>query len=58
VKSSKMAVVFGECGRECLSGPGNTDHRPCSLSSDAEEIFLEILHEIRDVRVIKKYLKK
>ena len=23
-KSSKMAVVFGECGRECLSGPGNT----------------------------------
>ncbi len=53
-----MAVVFGECGRECLSGPGNTDHRPCSLSSDAEEIFLEILHEIRDVRVIKKYLKK
>jgi hypothetical protein len=24
VKSSKMAVVFGECGRECLSGPGNT----------------------------------
>ncbi len=19
-----MAVVFGECGRECLSGPGNT----------------------------------
>jgi hypothetical protein len=24
VKSSKLAVVFGECGRECLSGPGNT----------------------------------
>ncbi len=24
MKSSKMAVVFGECGRECLSGPGNT----------------------------------
>jgi hypothetical protein len=21
----KMAVVFGECGRECLSGPGNTE---------------------------------
>ena len=20
-----MAVVFGECGRECLSGPGNTE---------------------------------
>jgi hypothetical protein len=19
-----MALVFGECGRECLSGPGNT----------------------------------
>jgi hypothetical protein len=24
VKASKMAVVFGGCGRECLSGPGNT----------------------------------
>jgi len=24
VKALKMAVVFGECGRECLSGPGNT----------------------------------
>jgi hypothetical protein len=24
VKASKMAVVFDECGRECLSGPGNT----------------------------------
>jgi hypothetical protein len=24
VKASKMAVVFGECGRECLSGLGNT----------------------------------
>jgi hypothetical protein len=24
VKASKMAVVFGECCRECLSGPGNT----------------------------------
>jgi hypothetical protein len=22
---SEMAVVFGECGRECLSGPGNPD---------------------------------
>ncbi len=21
-----MAVVFGECGRECLSGPGNTEN--------------------------------
>jgi hypothetical protein len=25
VKALKMAVVFGECGRECLSGPGNTE---------------------------------
>ncbi len=25
VKASKVAVVFGECGRECLSGPGNTE---------------------------------
>jgi hypothetical protein len=25
VKASKMALVFGERGRECLSGPGNTD---------------------------------
>jgi hypothetical protein len=25
VKASKMPVVFGECGRECLSGPGNSD---------------------------------
>jgi hypothetical protein len=24
VKASKMAVVFGKCGRECLSGPGNS----------------------------------
>jgi hypothetical protein len=24
VKASKMAVVFDECGHECLSGPGNT----------------------------------
>jgi hypothetical protein len=24
VKASKMAVVLGECGRECLSRPGNT----------------------------------
>ncbi len=24
MKASKMAVVFDECGRECLSGPGNT----------------------------------
>ena len=24
VKASKMALVFGECGRECLSRPGNT----------------------------------
>ena len=24
VKASKMTVVFGECGRECLSAPGNT----------------------------------
>ncbi len=24
VKALKMAVVFGECGRECLSEPGNT----------------------------------
>ena len=24
VKASKMAVVFGECCRECLSAPGNT----------------------------------
>ena len=23
-----MAVVFGECGRECLSGPGNTEYLP------------------------------
>jgi hypothetical protein len=23
-ESSKMAVVYGECGRECLSGPCNT----------------------------------
>ena len=23
-ESLKMVVVFGECGRECLSGPGNT----------------------------------
>jgi hypothetical protein len=25
VKASKMAVVFGECVRECFSGPGNTE---------------------------------
>ena len=25
MKALKMAVVFGECGRECLSGPGNTE---------------------------------
>ncbi len=24
MKASKMAVVFGKCGRECLSVPGNT----------------------------------
>jgi hypothetical protein len=24
VKALNMAVVFGECGRECLSRPGNT----------------------------------
>ncbi len=24
VKASKMAAVFGECGRECLSEPGNS----------------------------------
>ncbi len=24
VKALKMAVGFGECGCECLSGPGNT----------------------------------
>jgi hypothetical protein len=24
VKALKMVRVFGECGRECLSGPGNT----------------------------------
>jgi hypothetical protein len=23
-----MAVVFGKSGRECLSGPGNTDEKP------------------------------
>jgi len=28
VKALKMAVVFGECGRECLSGPGNTEYLP------------------------------
>jgi hypothetical protein len=24
VKALKMAAFFGECGRECLSGPGNS----------------------------------
>ena len=28
MKALKMAVVFGECGRECLSGPGNTEYLP------------------------------
>jgi hypothetical protein len=28
VKASKMAAVFGECGRQCLSGPGNSVSTP------------------------------
>ena len=28
IEKLKMAVVFGECGRECLSGPGNTEYLP------------------------------
>jgi hypothetical protein len=30
-----MAVVFGECGRECLSAPGNTE---------LYDIFIDISH--------------
>ena len=28
IEKLKMAVVFGECVRECLSGPGNTEYLP------------------------------
>ncbi len=33
MKALKMAVVFGECGRECLSGPGNTVAFPKDAAS-------------------------
>ncbi len=38
MKALKMAVVFGECGRECLSGPGNTDPIP---KTHGDQIFYE-----------------
>jgi hypothetical protein len=38
VKALKMAVVFGECGRECLSGPGNTVCFPATLKETTSSV--------------------
>jgi hypothetical protein len=43
VTALKMAVVFGECGRKCLSGPGNTDcvvRFPGIRNTDSKSVWL------------------
>ncbi len=52
-----MAVVFGECGRECLSGPGNT---VCSLQyhpvcgSDGQTYSHDCFADMAGISVLHK----
>ncbi len=37
----KMAVVFGECGRKCLSGPGKRGNTALHRASVAVSLLLD-----------------
>ncbi len=61
VKASKMAVVFGECGLECFTGPGNTERSAalvwqCSSRQTADDMTAK--HIILPVKSEQNACKK
>jgi hypothetical protein len=53
VKASKMAVVFGECGLKCFTGPGNTERSSRQTADDMTET-----QYTSQLKVIKTLVKK
>jgi hypothetical protein len=55
VKASKMAVVFGGCGRECLSGPGNTGaflHKTNAVQARAFLDYFGLSYDVVEVNSV------
>jgi hypothetical protein len=58
VKALNMAVVFGERGRECLSGPDNTERKVFGQKEKGEDAVTRFVNTNIISRVKAKHEEK